>query len=74
MTSHYEKAVRDSGVKGATAGTVVCAIAREVEKDGVLGAREANEDEAPYVISFLLSYRRYLLTTRIVRLGCARVS
>ncbi|KAL5536021.1 hypothetical protein ACEPAF_4115 [Sanghuangporus sanghuang] len=44
---HYEQVIRDSGAKSSSANSVLRAIAREIERDGVLGAREMNDDEAP---------------------------
>ncbi|KAL5519495.1 hypothetical protein ACEPAH_1178 [Sanghuangporus vaninii] len=45
--AHYEQVIRDSGAKTSSANSVLRAIAREVDRDGVLGAREMNDDEAP---------------------------
>ncbi|KAL5533692.1 hypothetical protein ACEPAG_152 [Sanghuangporus baumii] len=45
--AHYEQVIRDSGAKSSSANSVLRAIAREIERDGVLGAREMNDDEAP---------------------------
>ncbi|KAL5494715.1 hypothetical protein ACEPAI_176 [Sanghuangporus weigelae] len=44
--AHYEQVIRDSGTKSSSANSVLRAIAREIERDGVLGARETNDDEA----------------------------
>lgn len=52
-TAHYEEVIRESGAKSSSASAVLRSIAREVEREGVFGGREMNDEEALCVLSFL---------------------
>lgn len=49
--SHYEKKVQESGVTLSSASSVLKLIAREVEREGLFGAKEMNEDDPPYDVA-----------------------
>ena len=50
--SHYEKKVQESGVTLSSASSVLKLIAREVEREGLFGAKEMNEDDPPYDVVY----------------------
>ncbi|KAI5116918.1 hypothetical protein M0805_003991 [Coniferiporia weirii] len=45
--AHCEKKVHESGAHAGSASAVLRAIGREIERDGLYGGRERNEEEAP---------------------------
>lgn len=53
--SHYEKKVQESGADLSSASSVMKLISKEIERDGLLGAKEMNDDDPPYVFQSTLS-------------------
>lgn len=51
VASHYEKKLSEVSSGAASALTVLRAIAKDIDRDGLYKAKEFNEDEAPYVSS-----------------------
>ena len=48
VISHYESKLQSSGLN--TADGVLGLISKEIERDGLYGSKEVNDDDAPYVI------------------------
>lgn len=53
--SHYEKKVQESGADLSSASSVIKLISKEIERDGLMGAKEMNEDDPPCVLQPTLS-------------------
>lgn len=51
--AHYEGVVKQNGARDAA--SVLKIIAKEVDRDGLLGGKDKNDDEAPCVLSAALS-------------------
>ena len=45
IVSHYEKKVQESGSKSAVA--VLKTISKEIDRDGLFGGKDMNEDDPP---------------------------
>lgn len=58
--SHYEKKVQESGADLSSASYVIKLIAKEIERDGLLGAKEMNEDDPPYVFQLTSSAHAFV--------------